>query len=52
MSLAMHGSFKLKDLNYDSFCIEMVPYISTTFDGDVLFEHPPFLSLDGHFGQM
>jgi hypothetical protein len=41
MSLAAHASSKLLDLNYDGFCIEIVPCISTTFNGDVLLEFPP-----------
>ncbi len=44
--------FKLKDLNYDSFCIEIVPYIPTTFHGDVLFELPPLIHFDGHYSWM
>jgi hypothetical protein len=49
MSLTMHASSELRDLNYDSFRIEIVPCISTTFNGDVLFELPPFVCLDDHF---
>jgi hypothetical protein len=40
MSLTAHANSKLRDLNYDSFCIEIVPCIPTTFNGDVLFERP------------
>jgi len=39
MSLATHANSKLGDLNYDHFHIEIVPFILTTFSGDVLFEH-------------
>ncbi len=52
MSLIAHASSKLRDLNYNSFCIEIVPCIPTTFNGDVLFELPPLVSLDGHSNQM
>ncbi len=38
MSFVTHVSFELKDLNYDSFCIQIVPCIPTTFNGDILFE--------------
>jgi len=40
MSFTAHVSFELKYLNYDSFRIEIVPCISNTFNGDVLFELP------------
>ncbi len=43
MSFTVHVSFELKYLNYDSFRIEIVPCISNTFNGDVLFELPPRL---------
>jgi hypothetical protein len=52
MSLVAHANFELRYLNYDSFNIEIVPCILTTFNGDVLFELPPLVSLGGHFGQM
>jgi hypothetical protein len=52
MSFNMHVSSKLKDLNYDSFCIEIVPCIPPTFNGDVLFELPPPVSPNSHYGQM
>ncbi len=48
MSFVVHASFELKDLNYDNFCIENVHYILTRFNGDVLFELPYIVSLDGH----
>jgi hypothetical protein len=48
MSFAAHANFKLRDLNCDSFCIEIVPYILTTFNGDVLFELPLLINPDGH----
>ncbi len=42
MSLAVHASSKLKALtSYDNFCIEIIPCILTTFDGDVMFKLPP-----------
>jgi hypothetical protein len=49
MSLAMHANSKLKDLNYDNFCIEFIPCIPTTFNSDVLFEFTPFVNPNGHF---
>jgi hypothetical protein len=49
MSFITHANFELRDLNYDNFHIEIVPYILTTFNGDVLFELPPFVSPNGHF---
>jgi hypothetical protein len=49
ISLTTHASFELKDLNYDGFRIEIVPCIPTTFNSDVLFELPPFVSPNGHF---
>jgi hypothetical protein len=52
MSLVAHANSELRDLNYDSFNIEIVPCIFTTFNGDVLFELPPLVSHDGHYGQM
>ncbi len=52
MSLAAHASFELRNLNYDSFCIEIVPCILTTFNGDVLFELPLLVNPNGHSGQM
>ncbi len=52
MSLATHARSKLRDLNYDNLCINIVPCILTTFNGDVLFEFPPIVSLESHFGQI
>ncbi len=52
MSFAMHASSKLRDLNYDSLCIEIVLCILTTFNGDVLFKLPPFNSPNSHSSQM
>ncbi len=52
MSLIMHGISKLRDLNYDSFCIEIVPCIPTTFNGDVLFVFPPLVSFNNYSNQM
>jgi len=43
MSFVTHVSFKLRYLNNDNFRIEIIPYIPTTFNGDVLFELPPLL---------
>jgi hypothetical protein len=51
LSFATHASFKLKDLNYDNFHIENNRCISTTFNGDVLFEFPPIVSLDITLGK-
>lgn len=47
--LTMHASFELTDLNYDGFRIEIVPCIPTTFNSDMLFELPPFVTPNGHF---
>jgi hypothetical protein len=44
MSFVAYTNFKLRDLNCDSFHIEIVPSIPTTFNGDVLFELPPLIS--------
>ncbi len=52
LSFATHVSFKLRDLNYNNFHIENVRCISTTFNGDVLFEFPPIINPDSHFKQM
>ncbi len=52
MSFATHGSFELKDLNYDNFHIENVRYILTTFNGHVLFELHLVGRFDAHYGQM
>ncbi len=52
MSLVAHANSKLKDLNYDIFRIEIVPCILTTFNGDVLFELPPLVNPNSHFGQI
>jgi hypothetical protein len=52
MSLVTDANFELRDLNYDSFSIEIVPCILTTFNGDVLFEWPPLINIDGHSGHM
>jgi hypothetical protein len=52
MSLVTHANFELRDLNYDSFNIEIVPCILTTFNGNVLLELPLLVSPDGHSGQM
>jgi len=41
MSLTTHVNSELKDLNFDSSHIEIVPCILTTFNDDVLFEPPP-----------
>jgi hypothetical protein len=49
MSLAMHANSELRYLNYDNFCIKIVPCIPTTFNGDVLFEFPTLNSLNDHF---
>jgi hypothetical protein len=50
MSFAPHATLKLKKLNYDTFKIENVPSIPSTFDGDVPFELPPIDNLHNHFG--
>ncbi len=50
MSFATHVSSKLRDLNYDKFCIKNVHCISTTFNDDDLFELPLIISPNGHFG--
>ncbi len=50
MSFATHASSKLKDLNYDKFCIKNVHCISIKFNDDDLFELPPVVSPNGHFG--
>ncbi len=42
-SFVTHVSFELRYLNYDNFRIKIIPYIPTTFNGDVLFESPPLL---------
>ncbi len=52
MSLVVHANSELRDLNYDSFNIEIVPCILTTFNGDVLFELPSLVSPYGHSSQM
>jgi capsular polysaccharide biosynthesis protein len=44
MSFAAHANFKLRDLNYDSFHIEIIPSILTIFNDDVLFELPPLVN--------
>jgi hypothetical protein len=50
MSLIVHANFELRDLNYDSFHIKIVPCILTMFDGDVLLELSLFVSPNNHFG--
>jgi len=50
MSFVTHVSSKLRNLNYDKFHIENVHCIPTTFNGDVLFELPPVINFDNHFG--
>jgi hypothetical protein len=50
MSLIMHANSELRDLNYDSFHIKIVPSISTTFNGDVLFELFFLVSPNNYFG--
>ncbi len=52
MSLAMHANSELRYLNYDNFCIKIVPCIPTTFNGDVLFEFSPIVSPSSHYKQM
>jgi hypothetical protein len=52
MSFTTHANSKLRDLNYDNFHLNNVCCISTTFNGDVLFELPPIVNLDSHFRQM
>jgi hypothetical protein len=52
MSFAPHVASELREVNYNTLCIENVPYIPATFDGDVLFELPLVNNLDGHYGQM
>jgi hypothetical protein len=41
MSLIVHASSELRDLNYVNFQIEIIPCILTMFDGDIMFESPP-----------
>jgi hypothetical protein len=43
MPFATHASFKLRDLNYDNFRIEIVHNILTGFNGDVLLNSPLLL---------
>jgi hypothetical protein len=52
MSLAAHVSSKLKDLNYDKFCIDNVHCILATSNGDVLFELPFVVGINCHFEYM
>jgi len=52
MSFAPHATFELNEVNYNTFHIKNVPYIPSTFDGDVLFDFPPINNPNGHFGQM
>jgi hypothetical protein len=43
MSFVTHVNFELRYLNYDHFGIKIILCISSTFNGDVLFELPPLL---------
>ncbi len=52
MSFIGHANSKLRDFNYHCVCIQIVPCILTTFNGDVFFELPPLVSLDNHSSQM
>jgi hypothetical protein len=49
MSFAPHATLKLRKLNYDTFKIENVLSIPSTFDGDVFFELPPIDNLHNQF---
>jgi len=52
MSFAPHATFKLIEINYNTFHIKNVPCILVTFDVDVLFELPPINNPNGHYSQM
>jgi hypothetical protein len=52
MSFAPCATSELKKLNYHTLCIENVPYIPSTFNGDVLFELPLINNIGDHFDHM
>lgn len=49
VSFAPRATSKLKKFNYDTICIENVPYIPSTFNGDVIFELPLINNINDHF---
>jgi hypothetical protein len=52
MSMTPHASFELKSLDYGAITIEIVNYLPTKFNGDILFELPPMCDLLRHFEQL
>jgi len=49
MSLTLHTCSKSKSLEYDAITIEVMNYLPTKFNGDILFELPPMCHLLGHY---
>jgi hypothetical protein len=52
MFLTPHARFELKSLEYGAITIELVNYLPTKFDGDILFELHLVSHLLGHFRQL
>ncbi len=52
MSMTPHASFELKSLDYGAITIEIVNYLPTKFNGDILFELPHMRHSLGHFEQL
>jgi hypothetical protein len=52
MSLAPDTCFKLKSFDYGVITIEFMNCLPTKFNGNMLFELPPFHHPLGHFRQL
>jgi hypothetical protein len=52
MSLTLYTCFELKSLDYGVITIEFVNFLSTKFNGDILFKLPLICHPLGHFGQL
>jgi hypothetical protein len=52
MSPTLHICLELKSLDYEVIWIELVNYLPTKFNGDILFEFPPICHPLGQLGQL
>jgi len=52
MSLALHTCSKLKSFDYGVITIEFMNCLPTKFNGNMLFELPPFCHPLGHLKQL
>jgi hypothetical protein len=52
MFLTPHICFEVKSIDYGAITIEFVNYLSTKFNGDILFDLPFVRYPSGHFKQL